>query len=110
MIIIIISLTVLTIVQNGASFISREDGSFDASEEATGAFGVPGRVTEIFGNSNVEVERGDTYTEIRVGGGIGVNVEHIYGELLFIAKDYCNVSQSWDYICMFNLYCFSICR
>ncbi len=66
------------------SFISREDGTFETSGELTGVFGVPGRDTQVFANSNVEVEIGDTYTEIRVGGGIGVNVEHIYGELIVI--------------------------
>ncbi len=76
-------------IQDGASFISREDGYFKTSGELTGIFGVPGRDTQVFANSDVEVERGATYTEIRVGGGIGVNVYHNFGELLFIAYDYC---------------------
>ncbi|XP_064387502.1 uncharacterized protein LOC135335845 isoform X3 [Halichondria panicea] len=65
---------------DGASFISRENGSFESSETSSSISGVPGRVTEVYADSNVEVERGDTYTEIRVGGGIGVNVRHNYGD------------------------------
>ncbi len=36
-------------------------------------------------NVEVETQEGFTFTEIRVGGGIGVNVRHNYGELLFVA-------------------------
>ncbi|XP_064387505.1 uncharacterized protein LOC135335846 isoform X3 [Halichondria panicea] len=65
---------------NEAWWISREDGSYESSEAASSVSGVPGRETTVYADSNVEVERGDNYTEIRVGGGIGVNVRHNYGD------------------------------
>ncbi len=75
----------ITNSQDGASFIGREDGSFESSETSSLISGVPGHETAAYADSNVEVERRANYTEIRVGGGIGVNIRHNYGELLFVA-------------------------